>query len=104
MEKTEEKIVRKRGHLTPEAKHQIFPEATMAKGKGNGSISEVLRLWGIHSSELTQITAAVEQGAFNTLKERKRRKPRINLDEHEQLKAETERLGGTVIEQTAHTV
>ena len=53
MEKTEEKMVRKRRHLTPQEKYQIFLEATMAKAKGNGSISEVLRRWGILSSDLT---------------------------------------------------
>ncbi len=31
MEKTEDKMVRKRRYLTPEAKYQIFVEATMAK-------------------------------------------------------------------------
>jgi hypothetical protein len=99
MEKLEEKIVRKRRYLTPEAKYQIFLEATMAKG--NGSISEVLRRWHIHSSDLTRIRAAVEQGAVNAFKERKSRKPKVNLEEHEQLKAEKERLEATVIEQAA---
>ena len=100
MEKSEE-VVRKRRHLTPEAKYQIFLETTMAKAKGNGSISEVLRRWHIHSSDLTRIRAAVEQGAVNAFKERKSRKPRVNLEEHEQLKAEKERLEATVIEQAA---
>jgi len=99
MEKLEEKIVRKRRYLTPEAKYQIFLEATMAKG--NGSISEVLRRWHIHSSDLTRIRAAVEQGSINAFKERKSRKPKVNLEEHEQLKAEKERLEATVIEQAA---
>ena len=76
MEKTEEKMVRKRRYLTPEAKYQIFLEATMAKAKGNGSISEVLRRWGIHSSDLTRIRAAVEEGAVNVFKERKSRRPK----------------------------
>ncbi len=98
MEKPEE-VVRKRRHLTPEARYQIFLEATMAKG--NGSISEVLRRWGIHSSDLTRIRAAVEQGAVNAFKERKSRKPKVNLAVHEQLKAEKERLEATVIEQAA---
>ncbi len=98
MNKSEE-IVRKRRYLTPEAKYQIFLEATMAKG--NGSISEVLRRWHIHSSDLTRIRAAVEQGAVNAFKERKSRKPKVNLEEHEKLKAEKERLEATVIEQAA---
>ena len=101
MEKSEDKMVRKRPYLTPEAKYQIFLEATMAKAKGNGSISEVLRRWGIHSSDLTRIRAAVEEGAVTVFKERKSRKPKINLEQYEQLKAEKERLEPTVIEQAA---
>jgi len=101
MEKSEEKIVRKRRYLTPEAKYQIFIEATMAKAKGDGSISEVLRRWGIHSSDLTRIREAVEEGAVTVFKERKSRRPRINLEQYDQLKAEKERLEATVIEQAA---
>jgi len=92
---------RKRRYLTPEAKYQIFLEATMAKAKGNGSISEVLRRWGIHSSDLTRIRAAVEEGAVNVFKERKSRRPKLNLEQYEQLKSEKERLEATVIEQAA---
>jgi len=61
MKKTEEKMVRKRRSLTPETKYQICLEATMVKAKGNGSISEVFRRWGIHSSNLTWIRVAVEK-------------------------------------------
>ena len=91
MEKSEDKMVRKRRHLTPEDKYQIFLEATMAKAKGNGSISEVLRRWGIHSSDLTRIRAAVEVGAVTVFKERKSRRPKVNLEQYEQLKTEKER-------------
>lgn len=101
MEKSEDKMVRKRRHLTSEEKYQIFLEATMAKAKGNGSVSEVLRRWGIHSSDLTRIRAAVEEGAVRVFKERKSRRPKINLEQYEQLKAEKERLTETVIEQAA---
>jgi transposase-like protein len=101
MEKTEEKMVRKRRQLTPQEKYQIFLEATMAKAKGNGSISEVLRRWGIHSSDLTRIRAAVEEGAVTIFKERKSRKPKPDLEQYEQLKAEKERLEATIIEQAA---
>ncbi len=101
MENSQEKMVRKRRYLTPEEKYQIFLEATMTKAKGNGSISEVLRRWGIHSSDLTRIRAAVEQGAVNAFKERKSRKPKLNIEQYEQLKAEKERLEATVIEQAA---
>ena len=99
MENSQDKMVRKRRYLTPEEKYQIFLEATMAKG--NGSISEVLRRWGIHSSDLTRIRAAVEQGAVSAFKERKSRKPKLNIEQYEQLKAEKERLEATIIEQAA---
>ncbi|MDZ7696043.1 MAG: hypothetical protein U5R49_03630 [Deltaproteobacteria bacterium] len=88
MENSADKMVRKRRHLTPQEKYQIFLEATMAKAKGNGSISEVLRRWGIHSSDLTRIRASVEEGALGIFKERKSRRPKINLEQYEQLKAE----------------
>ena len=101
MENSGNNMVRKRRQLTPEEKYQIFLEATMAKAKGSGSISEVLRRWGIHSSDLTRIRAAVEEGAVTVFKERKTRRPKINLEHYEQLKAEKERLAATVIEQAA---
>ena len=101
MENSGNNMVRKRRQLTPEEKYQIFLEATMAKAKGSGSISEVLRRWGIHSSDLTRIRAAVEEGAVTVFKERKTRRPKINLEQYEQLKAEKERLAATVIEQAA---
>lgn len=99
MENSQDKMVRKRRYLTSEEKYQIFLEAT--KAKGNGSISEVLRRWGLHSSDLTRIRAAVEQGAVSAFKERKSRKPKLNIEQYEQLKAEKERLEATVIEQAA---
>ena len=101
MNDREEDIVRKRRKLSPEEKYQIFIEATMAKAKGNGSITEVMRRWGIHSSDLTRIRAAVEEGAVTVFKERKSRRPKVNLEQYEQLKAEKERLEATVIEQAA---
>ncbi len=96
-----EKTVRKRRRLTPEEKYQIFLEATMAKAKGNGSISEVLRRWGIHSNDLTRIRAVVEQGAIDTFKARKSRKPKLSREQYEELKAEKERLEETIVELAA---
>ena len=101
MVNSQKEMVRKRRYLTPEEKYQIFLEATMAKAKSDGSISEVLRRWGIHASDLTRIRAAVEQGAVSVFKERKSRKPKLNIEQYEQLKAEKERLEATVIEQAA---
>jgi len=50
---------------------------------------------------LTRIRAAVEEGAVNVFKERKSRRPELNLEQYEQLKAEKERLEATVIEEAA---
>lgn len=101
MEKEREDMVRKRRHLSGEEKYQIFLEATMAKARGDGSISEVLRRWGIHSSDLTRIRKAVEEAAISNFKARKSRKPKIEYDEHLRLKEEKERLEKTVVEQAA---
>ncbi len=101
MNETQENIVRKRRQLSPEEKYQIFIEATMAKAKGNGSIAEVLRRWGIHATDLTRIRKAVEDGAISTFKARKSRKPKVDYAEHQRLKAEKERLEATVLEQAA---
>ena len=65
MERLQDEMVRKRRHLSAEEKYQIFLEATMAKARGGGSISEVLRRWGIHSSDLTRIRKAVEEAAIS---------------------------------------
>ena len=101
MNENQENIVRKRPQLSPEEKYQIFIEATMAKAKGNGSIAEVLRRWGIHATDLTRIRKAVEDGAISTFKARKSRKPKVDYAEHQRLKAEKQRLEATVLEQAA---
>ena len=101
MERLQDEMVRKRRHLSAEEKYQIFIEATMAKAKGNGSISEVLRRWGIHSSDLTRIRKAVEEAAISGFKARKSRRPKIEYDEHLRLKEEKERLEKTIVEQEA---
>lgn len=93
--------VRKRRRLSPEEKFQIFIEATMAKAKENGGMSEVLRRWGIHSSDLTRIRKAVEESAINTFKARKSRKPKVDYERYQHLKTEKERLEHTIIEQAA---
>lgn len=99
MEKPQDDMVRKRHHLSAEEKYQIFLEATMAKAKGDGSISEVLRRWGIHSSDLTRIRKAVEEAAVSNFKAKKSRRPKIDYEQYQQLKAEKERLEQTIIEQ-----
>jgi len=95
--------VRKRRQLKPEEKLQIYKEATIARVQGNGSVAEVLRRWGIHSSDLTRITRTVEEVAITQFKANRRRKPKVELSEEEilRLKSDKERLEQTVIEQAA---
>jgi transposase-like protein len=95
--------VRKRRQLKPEEKLQIYKEATVARAQGTGSVAEVLRRWGIHSSDLTRITKTVEEGAIVQFKMNRSRKARVVYSEEEMLrwKAERERLEWTVIEQAA---
>jgi transposase-like protein len=101
MNSSQDNVVRKRRHLSAEEKYQIFLEATMAKAKGNGSISEVMRRWGIHANDLTRIRKAVEEGAISTFKVKKSRKPKVDYTQYQELKAEKERLEATVLEQAA---
>jgi len=94
-------MVRKRSHLSAEEKYQIFLESATAKAKGNGSISEIMRRWGIHSSDLTRIRKSVEEAAISNFKAKKSRKPKIAYEQYQQLKTEKERLEHTIIEQAA---
>jgi len=95
--------LRKRRQPTPEEKFQIYNEATIAKAQGNGSITEVLRRWGIHSSDLTRIKRTVPEGSMATFKANRSRKPKIRLSEDEimALKRQNERLERTVLELAA---
>jgi len=92
-------VVRKRRHLSPEEKFQIFMEAIQAKE--NGSVGEVLRRWGIHSSDLVRIKRTVEQSSLEVFQERKSRKPKVEVELHQALQREKERLEATVLEQAA---
>ncbi len=94
-------MVRKRRHLSAEEKYQIFLEATMAKAKENGCISEVLRRWGIHASDLNRIRKSVEEAAISNFKAKKSRKLKIEYAQYEELRAEKQRLEATVLEQAA---
>jgi len=101
MKEPNKQVVRKRRHLSAEEKYQIFLEAAIAKGKGNGEIGEVVRRWGIHASDLTRIRTGVEKAAISEFKTRKSRKPKIDSAQYEQLKAEKKQLEATVLEQAA---
>jgi transposase-like protein len=94
-------VVRKRRHLSPEEKFQIFLEATMAKVKENGSVAEVLRRWGIHSSDLVRIKKTIEQSSLEAFRERKSRRPQVNFEEYQGLQLEKQRLETTILEQAA---
>ena len=60
MENSQDNVALKCHYLSPEDKYQIFLEATMAKANGDGNVSEVLCLWGVHASDLTRIRKTVE--------------------------------------------
>lgn len=75
--------LRKRRQLKPEEKLQIYKEVTVARAQDNGSVAEVLRRWGIHSSDLTRITRTVEEGAIAQFKARRNRKPKVTFPEEE---------------------
>lgn len=91
--------VRQRKHLTPEDKLQIYREYVAAKAGNHGAVGELLRKWGIHSSELKRLTETVEGGALQEFKERKSRRPRVSAEEVEKLRADNARLERTIVEQ-----
>lgn len=77
---------RRRRRLKPEDKWQIFLEAA-AK---NAKVAEVLRRWGIDSSQLTRIREQVRSGALAELGKGPGRKPKDQ--EKEVLKQDLERI------------
>lgn len=97
----EASVVRKRKHLSPEEKFQIFLEATMAKAKDNGSVSEVMRRWGIHSSDLVRIKRTIEQNSLEAFRERKSRKAKVDYEAYQHLQVEKQRLEAVILEQAA---
>lgn len=91
--------VRKRRHLSPEEKYQIFLEAV--KAEKNGGVGEVLRRHGIHSSDLQRIKRTVEEESIRAFKERKSRKPLVSLDDYKAKEEEVKRLEAVVVEMAA---
>lgn len=88
--------VRKRRHLSPEEKYQIFLEAI--KAERNGEVGEVLRRHGVHSSDLQRIRRTVEEGAKQAFKERKSRKPQVSFEEYKAKEEEIKRLESIILE------
>jgi transposase-like protein len=101
MNKQPENEVRKRRHLSAEEKFQIFLEATLAKAEGKGSVGEIMRRWGIHSSDLVRIRKTVEQGALGAFQDKRSRRPKVDNARHQELKQENERLQSTIVELSA---
>ena len=101
MNKQPENEVRKRRHLSAEEKFQIFLEVTMAKAAGNGNVGEVVRRWGIHSSDLMRIRKTVEQGALGAFQDKRSRQPKVDSARYQELKTENERLESTIVELSA---
>jgi transposase-like protein len=77
---------RKRKKLTAQEKWQIFLE-TSAKG---APVGEILRRYGLYSSELTKIRKQAESGALKELGRSKysKRLQQVPYEEYERLKAE----------------
>jgi transposase-like protein len=88
--------VRKRRSLSPEEKYAIFLEAT----RREIPVAQVLRKWGIHSSDLKRIRETVQAGALREFATRKSRKPMVSASEVDRLEREKARLEQTIIEQS----
>lgn len=94
--------VRKRRHLSPQEKYQIFLEAI--KAEKNGGVGEVIRKYDIHSSDLQRIKRAVEEGAIQMFKNNKSRKPQVSYDEYKAKEEEIKRLESVIVEMAAQVV
>lgn len=88
--------VKKRRYLSPEEKFEVFLEAN----RGDIAVGEVLRKWGIHSSDLKRIRETVRAGAVKEFQGRRSRKPMVSASEVERLGREKVRLEQTIIEQS----
>ena len=88
--------VKKRRYLSPQEKFEIFMEAS----RGDIPVGEVLRKWGIHSSDLKRIRETVKAGAVKEFQARRSRKPLVPAEEKERLEKEKARLEETIVEQS----
>lgn len=81
-----EKTGRKRKKLTAQEKWQVFLETSIK----DAPVGEILRRYGVYSSELTKIRRQVEEGALRELGEKRyAKKPEsVPYAEHEKIKAE----------------
>ncbi|MBA2425603.1 MAG: transposase [Actinobacteria bacterium] len=82
----DEETPRRRRRLSAEDKWKIFTEASTKDAK----IADVLRRWGIDSSQLARIRTQVREGALTQLKKGPGRNPKDH--EEEELKSELLRL------------
>lgn len=89
-------------HLSHEEKFQIFLEST----RGDIPIVEVLRKYGIHSSDLKRIRDIVREGALKEFVNRKSRKKNLTVSKemYLSLKAERDRLQDTIVQQSVELV
>ncbi len=86
-----------RRHLSAETKYTIFLEA----GRGDIPVVEVLRKYGIHSSELQRIREKVRMGALKELNGKARVPvPDTNNEALQRLTAEKERMEQALLELT----
>lgn len=77
---------KKRKKITAQEKWQIFLETIMK----NAPVGEILRRYGLYSSELTRIRRQVETGALKELEENHNRKKIQTVSYKDYVKLETE--------------
>jgi transposase-like protein len=70
--------------LSPEEKYQVYHECQQPDAK----IGEILRKWGLYSSDLQNIRSTVEHSALEGLRQARpgrKKVTTVSLEEHEQL-------------------
>lgn len=96
--------VRKRRKLSPEDRLQVYREYVAAKAGKQGEVGDLLRRWELHSSDVSRLVRAVEAGVLEQMRERKSRRPRVNMEEVEALRAEKAQLEKTIVAQAAENM
>ncbi len=88
---------RRRRHLTPQEKYQVWQEVVA----GQGTQREIADRWGIDRSTVTHIIKLAKQGALDRLASSRPGRPGKSAAELalEDAQAEIERLRATVTEQ-----
>lgn len=91
----------------PKTKRKLQPEEKLNVYKlceqHDASIGEILRRYGLYSSELQKIRKTVEKGALNALKEcrpGRKKKKTVTIDEYDAVKRELQQKEKALAEMT----